>query len=616
MGWIILFSPLIACLVITLVTLQNKKLSGFIAILGLLISFICSVSVFLQALHSPGQVLEYNLNWISLWSLQIEFGILLDPLSILMLLIVTGIGSAIFIYSLGYMSEDRSQPRYFASLSLFAFSMLGIILSNNLIQTFIFWELVGASSYLLIGFWFEKDSAADAGNKAFLVNRVGDFGFVIGILMCWMISGLGTTPKTFNFLKIEHLFPQLINQGLVSAGLLTLIGLLIFCGVLGKSAQFPLHVWLPDAMEGPTPVSALIHAATMVAAGIYLLARLFFLFEVSPEAMQIISYVGAFTSIFAASLALVQNDIKRILAYSTLSQLGLMVMAMGLGGKTAGMFHLATHAFFKALLFLGAGSIIHALHTQDIWNMGKLLKKMPITSITFLIGSLALCGFFPLSGFWSKDEILLTAYHKSFFLYMIASITSWMTSFYMARACFVAILAPSKAHHHAHESGWIMKGPLVFLTLGALFSGFIGIPHFITGPASQGHVSINWNIALISQISALTALVFAYFLYMIRDGQGAKKLKVIFHFPYQILHKKYFIDEIYQWMVDRVQQTIAILCNLFDQNVIIRFGVNGTARTTRACGEILRFCQTGRVQTYALVFFAGITVIIFVMILR
>jgi NADH-quinone oxidoreductase subunit L len=559
---------------------------------------------------------ELSIKWIDIWSLQIEFGLVLDRLSLLMLLIVTGIGSAIFIYSLGYMEEDPSQPRYFACLSLFAFSMLGIVLSNNFIQMFIFWELVGASSYLLIGFWFEKDSAADAGNKAFLVNRVGDFGFIIGILLCWVASGSGAAQRTFNFGELSSILPRIIESGWINPTLLALIGLLIFCGVLGKSAQFPLHVWLPDAMEGPTPVSALIHAATMVAAGIYLLARAFFLFDSSPEAMAIIAYLGGFTAIFSASLAVVQNDIKRILAYSTLSQLGLMVMAMGLGAKTTAMYHLTTHAFFKALLFLGAGSIIHALHTQDIWEMGKLLKKMPITSVTFLVGSLALCGIFPLSGFWSKDEILLAAFEKNMMLYYIASATSWMTSFYMARACFVAILGPSRSAHHPHESPWVMTGPLLFLTIGSVFAGFVGFPAFLAGHEAHEGAHFNWNIAILSQIISVLGIGLAAVLYIGKGVTLAASLKKIFRAVHHILIKKYYMDDLYAWIVKNIQQTIAILCNLFDRYIIIRFAVNGTARTTRGLGEILRFCQTGRVQTYALLFFAGVTAIIFIFILR
>ncbi|MDP3980402.1 MAG: NADH-quinone oxidoreductase subunit L, partial [Chlamydiota bacterium] len=463
-AWIILLAPISACFIITLLTKKYKKLSAWIAICALLLSFALSLFIFIKGLgQSESTHYEYALSWISIWDLHLQIGLAMDPLSILMCLVVTGVGSAIFIYSYSYMEEDPGFSRYFASLSLFAFSMLGIVLSNNFIQIFIFWELVGASSYLLIGFWYEKDSAADAGNKAFLVNRVGDFGFLIGILMLWVLSGTGIDGRSFHFQTLSESIPALAKTGIINPNVFALIGLLIFCGVLGKSAQFPLHVWLPDAMEGPTPVSALIHAATMVAAGVYLLARVFFIFATSATAMAVIACIGAFTSIFAASIAIVQNDIKRILAYSTLSQLGYMVMAIGLGGTTEGMYHLTTHAFFKALLFLGAGSIIHALHTQDIWEMGGLLKKMPVTCITFLIGTLALCGIAPLSGFWSKDAILAIALEKNFALFSIALITAGFTAIYMGRLCFVAILGPELKANHAHEAPLSMKGPLIFL---------------------------------------------------------------------------------------------------------------------------------------------------------
>src|SRR5437667_2192118 len=333
-----------------------------------------------------------------------------------MLLVVTGVGGAIHIYSWGYMREDRGFSRYFAGLSLFTFSMLGIVLANNFLMLFIFWELVGVSSYLLIGHWFERPSAADACKKAFLTNRIGDFGFLLGILMVWGLAG------ELNFSLIED---QLKQNPASFGSLATIAGLLIFCGAVGKSAQFPLHVWLPDAMEGPTPVSALIHAATMVAAGVYMLCRVFFLLDIpGSHALEVIAWIGGFTALLSAVIAVQQNDIKRILAYSTLSQLGYMVMSVGLSGPTPAMFHLTTHAFFKALLFLGAGSIIIALHhEQDIWKMGGLRKRMPVTFRTFLVGPLALAGVWPLAGFYSKDEVLLMAMHKSTPLFIIGPVT-------------------------------------------------------------------------------------------------------------------------------------------------------------------------------------------------
>ena len=378
---------------------------------------------------------ELTTNWLSIGNLNVDFGLKLDALSLMMMLIVTGVGGAIHIYSFGYMREDRGFSRFFACMSLFTFSMLGIVLANNFIQLFIFWELVGVSSYLLIGFWFEKPSAADAAKKAFITNRLGDFGFLLGILVVWAMLGS---------LNLRHCIKNaelsLPIAAAASEPLPSIAGLLIFCGAMGKSAQFPLHVWLPDAMEGPTPVSALIHAATMVAAGVYMLCRIIFLLD--PTALQVIAYIGGFTALLAALIAIQQNDIKRILAYSTLSQLGYMVMAVGLSGPTPAMFHLTTHAFFKALLFLGAGSVIIALHhEQDIWKMGGLRKKMPVTFWTFLIGTLALCGVPPFSGFYSKDSILAQALEqKNYPLFVLGVAVAGLTTFYMFRLFYVAFV--------------------------------------------------------------------------------------------------------------------------------------------------------------------------------
>ncbi len=388
---------------ITLFTLRCKTTSSLISIGAVVAGFILTI-IFISAngFHINA---ETSTNWLTIGDLHVDFGLKLDALSLMMLLIVTGVGGAIHIYSFGYMDEDPGKARFFAFMSLFTFSMLGIVLANNFLEMFIFWELVGVSSYLLIGFWFEKPSAGDAAKKAFIVNRLGDFGFLLGILMVWGML------KTINFSELLEIFHPTVQPGVfLTYGMLgtptywTIAGLLIFCGAVGKSAQFPLHVWLPDAMEGPTPVSALIHAATMVAAGVYMLCRVLFLLD--ADALHVIAYIGGFTALLAALIAVQQNDIKRIIAYSTLSQLGYMVMAVGLNGPTPAMFHLTTHAFFKALLFLSAGSVILGMHhEQDIWQMGNLRKKMPVTFWTFLIGALALSGIPPFSGFYSKDSI-------------------------------------------------------------------------------------------------------------------------------------------------------------------------------------------------------------------
>src|SRR5215469_10048855 len=379
--WIILFLPLGAAAVITLFTQRDQKVSAALSVSAVVIGFILSV-IFVAVVGWQPATSEVAAKWLSVGSFDVDFGLHFDALSLAMLLVVTGVASLIHIYSMGYMHGDPGYSRFFASLSLFTFSMLGIVLANNFLQMFIFWELVGVCSYLLVGFWYEKASAADAAKKAFLTNRLGDFGFILGILMVWGLLG------SLDFSTLENLMAADSN-GLREMA--TVAGLLIFCGAVGKSAQFPLHVWLPDAMEGPTPVSALIHAATMVAAGVYMLCRIIFL--LNPPALTLISWIGGFTALMSALIAVQQNDIKRILAYSTLSQLGYMVMAVGLNGPSAAMFHLTTHAFFKALLFLGAGSVILAVHhEQDIWKMGGLRQKMPVTFWTFIAGTLALAA--------------------------------------------------------------------------------------------------------------------------------------------------------------------------------------------------------------------------------
>src|SRR6201988_3356703 len=416
--WVILFSPFAAVLITVLLTPNFRKLSSYISGAAVAISFIFSLAVFFGPDGSAG------FNWIDLGVFKVQIGYLINDLTKLMLLVVSGVGFLIHVYSIGYMGEDRGRARYFSGLSLFMFSMLGIVLANNFIMMFIFWELVGVSSYILIGHWFDRDAPPAAGNKAFLANRIGDFGFMLGILLVWSASG------TVTFEELANRWPSL---GL-SPGFMTATALLIFCGAVGKSAQFPLHVWLPDAMEGPTPVSALIHAATMVAAGVFMLARSFFLFEPSLPALTVVLWIGLITSLMAALMATQQSDIKRVLAYSTLSQLGLMVSAIGLGVPVSALFHLFTHAFFKALLFLGAGSVIHSLHNeQNMWQMGGLRKKMPLTFWTFLIATLALSGCPPLAGCWSKDGIVAAAFEHSLAAGLVISVINFFTAFYMMR---------------------------------------------------------------------------------------------------------------------------------------------------------------------------------------
>ncbi len=606
--WTILFAPLAATVIITLFTQRWKMLSALMSVTAILLSFAFTLGLFCamyshETLSVPGP----SIHWLVIGDVvRIDFGATVDRLSILMLLVVTGVGSAIHVYSLGYMKGDEGISRYFACLSLFTFSMLGIVLSTNFIQIFIFWELVGVSSYLLIGYWFEKPSAAEAGKKAFLVNRIGDFGFMLGILLLWGYA------KTFDFVELQKILPTL---GL-SSGTLTLIGALIFCGAVGKSAQFPLHVWLPDAMEGPTPVSALIHAATMVAAGVYMLCRVAWLMLPSPEALLLIAWIGGMTAIMAATIAVAQNDIKRILAYSTLSQLGYMVMAVGLGGPTQAMFHLTTHAFFKALLFLCAGSVIVALHhEQDIWKMGGLWKKTPITFITFLIGTLALAGVWPLAGFYSKDEILLLALKQNQTLFAIGIFTAGLTAFYMGRELFVVFCGQPRDHHtyeHAHESPAIMTGPLVLLAIFSIIAGWKGaVPHFLDPREEVVHSNLGYLLLLVPVAGFVLSAVI-YWKPVPSDAPMQKSLGQ----GWTLIQNKYYIDEIYLWIVKYVQGTIAAVCEWFDIWILQRLGIGGLSVSTGLLGRIVRLLQTGSISDYAFFFSIGVTVIIYYVVVR
>ncbi len=613
-GWIAWFAPIVACAGIVLFGRRSKAISAALALGGMAVAFFCSCQALLQSLSPHAQAIHSTVSWVQLPGLLLELGLYWDRPAILMSLVVTGVGLMIFIYSVGYMAQERGFPRYFAFLSLFAFSMMGIVLADNFVTLFMFWELVGASSYLLIGYWYERPAAAEAGKKAFLVNRIADFGFLAGILMVWNLSGLGGMEKTLSFPALAERIPLLIHSGVLDPQTLAIAVALIFCGVLGKSAQFPLHVWLPDAMEGPTPVSAMLHAATMVAAGVYLIGRTFFLFWESPAALQLVAGIGGITALFAASLALVENDIKRVLAFSTLSQLGYMVMALGLGGYLPGAYHLTTHAFFKALLFLGAGCAIHAVHTNDIWHMGGLLKKMPVTGWTFIVGSLALCGIFPLSGFWSKDEILALAFERNLLLAWTATLTAGMTAFYMGRVVSVAFLGKPRSSHaeHAHEMPLIMTGPMLVLAVFSVIGGFIGIPAYLSaGHAHLGiHPEFNMKVALLSSAVALFGLGLAFAVYV----RGARPLQGVQNSLAGVRHllvSKFYFDEIYGWINRNIQQRFAILTDLFERYIIIGLFVNGTAKITGWTGSLVRLLQTGRVQGYALLIVLGFNLLFY-----
>src|SRR6184192_610447 len=459
--WVVLLAPLVSTAVITLFTLRWKAVSSVISIAALLVSFTCSCLIFTQS-----GIAATEFAWIDIsGTFKVPLGFTLDQLSKTMLVLVSGVGATIHIYSLGYMRDDEGKSRYFAALSLFMFAMLGIVLANNFVMLFMFWELVGFTSYVLIGHWFYRDAAADAANKAFITTRIGDFGFMIGILMVWMATG------SIVFAEIAPRMSTLSGHPLF----LTIVALLVFCGAVGKSAQFPLHVWLPDAMEGPTPVSALIHAATMVAAGVYMLVRVAFVIQTSQTALLTIAWIGTITAVMAALIATQQSDIKRILAYSTLSQLGYMVMAVGLASNEAAIFHLFTHAFFKALLFLAAGSVIVMLHhEQNIWKMGGLSRNLPITFLTFGAGALALIGCPPFSGFFSKDAILAVAYERNMPIFVVGLLTAFLTAFYVMRLLVIVFFGKSRSEiaRKSGESPFVMTGPLIVLALLATIGGF------------------------------------------------------------------------------------------------------------------------------------------------
>lgn len=605
-SWIIPVLPFLAFACIGLFLHRWPKVAAAMSILAIGGSFALSLLVALKVFTGePGQVFESSVRWLSMPGLRVDMGIMIDPLTAVMLIVVTTVALLVQIYSLGYMDKDPGLASYFAYQSAFAGSMLGLVVASNFGQLFVFWELVGICSYLLIGFWFGKNSAKDAAIKAFVTNRVGDFGFLLGILFLTIVFG------TLNF---GELSAQL--AGYDNMAVLIPISILLFFGPMGKSAQFPLHVWLPDAMEGPTPVSALIHAATMVAAGVYLIARAFFIFSHTPQALLFIAVIGGFTALFAASIALVQNDIKRILAYSTLSQLGYMVMAMGIGAMTAGMFHLMTHAFFKSLLFLAAGSVIHALHEeQDIWKMGQLSRKMPFTTWTFVIGALALAGIPPLSGFWSKDEILLGAYAGGYTgLYILGSLVAFMTAFYMFRLIFTAFFGSNTNGHHAHESAPVMTVPLVILAILSIVAGFVGSPfmnnifgRFITAPGVMHHEA-NLSIMVISSLIAMAGIFLAWIIYQ-RKIISHESLRQRFSGVYNLLSNKYYIDEIYAWLISVFVDGGARLLEWIDLK-IVNGAVNGLALFTGWSGRTLRYTEDGQVQTYALYLFAGVVIIL------
>ncbi|MDP4127422.1 MAG: NADH-quinone oxidoreductase subunit L [Bacillota bacterium] len=612
-AWLIPILPFLSFLLIAFVTKRSKGLSSTVSILAILTALGIAISIGIGVIQSGAEIVEnpaiVNVNWLNIMGLKINFGTVIDPLSAMMLFVVTLVASMVQIYSLGYMHGDKGWSRYYAYQSLFASAMLGMVLATNLLQLFIFWELVGLCSYLLIGFWFFKVSAREAAKKAFITTRVGDFGLLLGILFLYHRFG------TLDFVALSAALSTNLQNVAVAGtvGYVTVMAFLVFMGPLGKSGQFPLHVWLPDAMEGPTPVSALIHAATMVVAGVYLVARMYFLFDASPAVLQFIAGVGAFTAIFAASIAIAQDDIKRILAYSTLSQLGYMMFALGVGSYSGSMFHLMTHAFFKALMFLGAGSVIHAMHEkQNIWDMGGLWKKMPITGWTFFIGVLAISGVPPFAGFWSKDEILANALLNGHpVIYAVGLFTAFLTAFYMSRLFFVAFMGPEKPENHPHESPWAMTIPLIILAFFSVVGGLVALPEhnfaFFVHYGEFEAEAMHWGLAGISVIAGLLGIGLAYTIY-VKKTIAAENIVARFPSVYKVLQNKYYVDEFYLWIIHNIMDGVAKILYWFDIFVIDGI-INGIAFITRGSAKTLRRTSTGQLQTYAMVFFFAVVVL-------
>ncbi|RFC45161.1 MAG: NADH-quinone oxidoreductase subunit L [Verrucomicrobia bacterium] len=595
--WIILLSPLASAVLILLFAHRSKSLSVALSLAAVSTAFGATL-----LLASSGAVVQTAATWVDLGpALHLTIGIKVDALTRVMLLVVTGIGALVHVYSTVYMAEDAGKSRFFGALSLFMFSMLGIVLADNLAMMFIFWELVGVSSFLLIGHWFTKESAAKAANKAFLTNRIGDFGFMSGILLVWAATG------SVDFGGIQQNLGKLTSD----PTLLTLAGLCLFCGAVGKSAQVPLHVWLPDAMEGPTPVSALIHAATMVAAGVYMLARIFFILEPSPVALAVIAGIGATTAVLAALMATQQDDVKRILAYSTLSQLGLMVAGVGVGAWGASMFHLFTHAFFKALLFLGSGAVIHALHhEQDIWKMGGLRKTMPKTFLTFAIGTLALTGAPYLAGFFSKDAILLAAWHKTTLVFCAALFTSLLTAFYMTRLVVVAFLGEARtpAAKHGHDCPAAMTVPLLILALLSVIAGYEFFAGSIFGTELFHSVHAAEHVSLVPILAVGAFLLGTGAAWALYAGKVKDPVRI------PLFGNRFYIDEMYAALIAGTQDLLASFSGWFDHFILDGVFVRGLSGLTWGVGYTLRLLQIGNLQGYAFLFGAGVVALFYMLI--
>jgi len=619
-----LFIVLIPLAMFLLLGLQGHKMKSFAGVLGTIglgISWILSLFTAYEYFFIAGKVdgifkpiIAFNTVWLHMTEyLHIDMGILLDPISVMMLVVITTVSFMVHFYSLGYMKGEKGFERFFAKLSLFTFSMLGLVVATNIFQMYIFWELVGVSSYLLIGFYYERPSAVAASKKAFIVTRFADLGFLIGILI------LSFNTKTFDFITLTDIHGPAIATGagasFLGMSVMTWSLIFVFMGGAGKSAMFPLHIWLPDAMEGPTPVSALIHAATMVVAGVYLVARLFPIYAISaPEGLMVVGYVGCFSSLFAAVIACTQMDIKRVLAYSTMSQIGYMMVGLGVSkyggeaglGYMAAMFHLFTHAMFKALLFLGAGAIIHAVHTNYMNEMGGLRKYLPITHITFLIACLTISGVPLLSAFFSKDEILTAAYHNNQLIFFVQLFVAGLTAFYMFRLYFRVFWNKEPHYHHTpHESPLTMTIPLIFLAIAAIFTGYIPFSHFVSSDGVPFTSEIEMGIAIPSVLVGLIGIFIAFIMYK-KESDLPEKVAGGFNFFYKWAYHKFYFDELYLFVTKKIIfRYISRPVAWFDRH-IVDGTMNGIASMTSFMSYQIRGMQSGQLQQYAYVFVSGV----------
>lgn len=691
LAWLIPVIPLAAFVAIIFLGPRLRSNAAYVAIAAIAGSFLISVGVGFEwfLVHGAHQPVEFLAPWAPVGLDVVTMGFTVDSLTVMMLFVVTIVSMMVQIFSVGYMHGDERYPRFFAYLSLFTAAMLSLVIANTLLLMYISWELVGLTSYLLIGFWFQKPEAMRAAKKAFLVTRVGDIGFFLGLLILYLNTG--TLELTTMFARVEEMahvpveIPALgaivsiilgimaygfaaailgrgakriaagvigiavfaiafalFGVGGVTISLAAVAALLLFWGAAGKSAQFPLHVWLPDAMQGPTPVSALIHAATMVAAGVYLVARMYPVFHADPTALTVVAYVGAFTAVFAATMGIVMNDIKQVLAYSTISQLGYMMMALGVGGYTAGMFHLMTHAYFKANLFLGSGSVIHGTGTQDMREMGGLAKKMPYTFWTFIIATAALAGLPFTAGFFSKDEILLTAYHWEHgkLIFYAGVIGAFLTAFYMTRLVVMTFFGRPRNHEvHAHESSKVMTVPLMILAALSILAGYVGTPwknlfgHYVTF-GHGGHHEFSLAIAAIGTLAAVAGIGFASIIWW-KPVLRVSSLAPALGWVHTLVANKYYMDDMYDIVVIRPLMLTTRAMYAFDRWVIDYLIVNGTgwitmqlsavwalfdryvvdglvnlvAETMKVSGRVLKYVQTGVVQQYALILVACVVII-------